>query len=392
MTPAGPAGPARRIVIVGNGPTGLADDGSHHVDLTCGHFLRDLAAAGFDVSFLQPVEPLSLKLNYYGYILSTADAKSIGLDRRTPKSALRTGLAALRALVRAEFVYLFYPGRLPSLIGRLCRALRKPYGIYLRGERYAVDGTEGRLLGRARFILVASRGLVEPASRVNPNVALFRPMVELSAADSVRTDFRARAAGPLKFLFVGRIEADKGVPELVEAADLLRRRGLEFDLRLAGLGELHPELSKRYPPGNADGISILGAVEDRQELMRLYEQADLFVFPTHHEGFPRVLYEAMLKSAVVVTTMVGGIPGLLRDNENCLAVPVGEPAAIAETIERLASDPELRQRLADSARKTAIEVLEESPSHAEALRHRLEQESGSIGLGDRSPQSGAFHA
>ena len=371
MSVTGSAASARSVLVVGNGPTGLGDDGSHHVDLTCGHFLRDLAAAGFRVSFIQPVEPVRLALNYYGFILSTTEVESVGVDRRTPFAAVRTGMAAIRALLRADFVYLFFPGRLPSLVGALCRALRKPYGVYLRGERYAPAGADKALLERARFILVASRGLVAPARRVNPEVALFRPMVELSGADAVRRDFDARRSGPLRLLFVGRIEADKGVPELVDAVELLRRRGVESELKLVGLGDLHDEFANRFPAGNAQGVRVLGGLDDRQAVMRLYEEADLFVFPTHHEGFPRVLYEAMLKSAVVVTTMVGGIPALLRHDENCLAVPVGDSVAIADAIERLAGDPALMRRLAASALSAALEVLEGNPTHSEVLRQKL---------------------
>jgi glycosyltransferase involved in cell wall biosynthesis len=99
----------------------------------------------------------------------------------------------------------------------------------------------------------------------------------------------------------------------------------------------------------------------------------LFVLPTHEEGFPRVLYEAMIKSAVIVTTMVGGIPGLMEDGVNCLAIPVGDAPAIADAIERLADDAPLRRRLAEQGLSTVREVLQSRPPHLQALLARMDR-------------------
>ena len=376
-----PATSTRRLLVVGNGPTGEDEDGRYHVDLTCGHFLLNLAAAGHQVGFMQAVEPVHRALNYYGCVLGD-EVSAVGLDRRTVVAAIRTSFAALRALARAEFVHLFFPGRLPVLVAALCRAIGKPYGLYVRGDRFTLTGAEGRTLRHAAFILAASKYLATRVRPLNPGVALIRPMCELSSADVVRRDLSARPPGPLRILFVGRVEADKGIPELIEAAEILHQRGIGFELRLAGLGDLHAELAMRFA-GN-DRILVLGAVEDRPALMRMYEEADIFVLPSHHEGFPRVLYEAMLKSAPVVTTMVGGIPGLLKDEENCLAIPVGNARAIADAVERLAGDTALMQRLADAGVASALTAIEGVPSHAEVLQQRIAEAL----RGRHAPQDG----
>jgi glycosyltransferase involved in cell wall biosynthesis len=199
-------------------------------------------------------------------------------------------------------------------------------------------------------------------------------MCQCSGADAMRRDPRQREDRPLRLLFVGRIEAEKGVPELLEAAELLSRRGVTFELKLVGLGALSEELSARFP-GDVPGlIRVLGAVEDRAKLMQMFGEADVFVLPTHHEGFPRVLYEAMIKSTAVITTMVGGIPGLMRDGENCLAVRVKDAEGIADAVNRLANDPGLLHALGAAGLATAIDVLENNVPHAEALQRELAED------------------
>ena len=106
--------------------------------------------------------------------------------------------------------------------------------------------------------------------------------------------------------------------------------------------------------------------------MRAYEQSDFFVFPTQHEGFPRVLYEAMIKSTLVFTTMVGGIPGLMQPDKNCIAIPGGSASAIADAIVQTSSKPAHMQRIVDAALDTVIDVLTKHPTHLLALRKELD--------------------
>jgi len=359
-----------RIVVVGNGPTAVDGDGVYHVERYAGRFLVDLAELGHRVAFLQPLERLLPDSNYYGCILPPDKVRMIGLDRRSRISLVRTMIAMLWALIRADFVYIFFPGTLPSLVVRLCRMLGKRYGLYLRGEGFSEAEDHATIHG-ARFILSVSEGLLARVRHLNRKVGLIRPMVDLSREDAVRRDFSERRGRPLRLLFVGRLEAEKGTPELIEAAGLLQQRGMDFELTLVGGGPLHAELSRRFSPEPPQPIKVMGAVGDSGVLMRAYEEADLFILPTYHEGFPRVLYEAMIKSAVVITTMVGGIPSLMKGGQNCLAIPVGDAIAIADAVERLAGDAALMERLAGAGLATVLSVLQDNPPHVLALQRGL---------------------
>ena len=85
-------------------------------------------------------------------------------------------------------------------------------------------------------------------------------------------------------------------------------------------------------------------------MLRLLAGADAFVLASHHEGLPVALMEATSVGLPIVASRVGGIPQVLQDESEAILVPPGEPAALAQAMKRLASDPELRDRLGRQAK------------------------------------------
>ena len=361
----------KRLLVVGNGPTGIDENGVHHLEQPSAQLLFDLADLGYRVTFLQPLLPVDKTLSYYGGTLPPDRVHTIGLDARSVMRTATTSWKMLWALLRADFVYIFFPGRLPNLIARLCRSLRRPYGVFIRGDKFDEQGPDARTFARAEFILSVSQSLADRVKAINPNAGAIRALCHVTASDLYEKPFADRRSRTLRLLFVGRLEVSKGIPELLDAFARLRRSGLSAELTIVGGGDLHAELSHRFAEAPDPAIRLLGPVVDKARLLQLYEEHDILVLPTHSEGFPRVLYEAMAKSTVIVTTMVGGIPALMKDGVNCLEIPVGDAAAIAAAIERLAGDPALMARLAQAGRATVRSVFENNPPHHLALAHAL---------------------
>ena len=77
---------------------------------------------------------------------------------------------------------------------------------------------------------------------------------------------------------------------------------------------------------------------------------DAFVLSSVREGSPNVLLEAMACGLPVIATRVGGVPDLVEDEHSALLIPPADPSALAETLERLANDPALREQLGKAAR------------------------------------------
>ncbi len=165
-----------------------------------------------------------------------------------------------------------------------------------------------------------------------------------------------RGRAPL-ILAVGRLVEKKGFDDLIEACALLRNRSVQFRCRIIGLGEQERELRakvKRLKLG--DRVELPGP-RPQSALIEAVGSAAVFAAPCvvggdgNRDGLPTVLLEAMALGTPCVSTDVTGIPEVLRDGETGLMVPQRDPAALADAIERLLSDPELRVGLAGRARR-----------------------------------------
>jgi glycosyltransferase involved in cell wall biosynthesis len=149
---------------------------------------------------------------------------------------------------------------------------------------------------------------------------------------------------PLRLLFVGGINLRKGVQYFYAA--LQKMGGNRVDARMVG-GEsvLEPYL------GLLRSQAQLTGQVPRQEVVRHYEWADVFVFPSICEGSATVTYEAMAAGLPVITTPNAG--SVVREGVDGFIVPIRDAEAIAARIERLLGDGALLQRMSENARARA---------------------------------------
>jgi glycosyltransferase involved in cell wall biosynthesis len=221
-------------------------------------------------------------------------------------------------------------------------AARKPIVLTLHGSGTAgcfedlqvlakAPRLAGALLRRARVVIGVSEQLTEAARRAGARDARWIPNgVEIPADVGEEVD-------PPEVLFVGRLSPEKGVKELVEVT-----RGL--NVVVAGDGALRSLVP--------DALGFI----PHDEVQGLLARAAVVVLPSHREGLPMVLLEAMAHGRAVVATPAGGIPSLVEDSVTGLLVPPGDPKALREAIERLLADTELRQRLGKAARAKVGEL------------------------------------
>ena len=158
-------------------------------------------------------------------------------------------------------------------------------------------------------------------------------------------------------LFVGRIEEGKGLLDLIEAAKLVEQSHIHEQVRyvIVGDGPLLPTLKERLAGTPlAERFSFTGQIDsrNRDKLLHIYQQAKVFVLPSHHEGMPTVLLEAMACGLPVVACAVGGCREVIHDDENGMLVRARQPEEIARAILLLMEDKERRQTLAIAARAT----------------------------------------
>jgi glycogen(starch) synthase len=136
---------------------------------------------------------------------------------------------------------------------------------------------------------------------------------------------------PPHVLYAGRLSAEKGVLELVEAAEGL-------PLVVVGDGPLRARV-----PGARGFVP-------HDELLGLYERAAVVAVPSHREGFGVVCAEAMAHGRPVVASAVGGLLDLVADGETGILVRPGDVAALRRALDRLLGDRELRRRMGEAGR------------------------------------------
>ena len=142
---------------------------------------------------------------------------------------------------------------------------------------------------------------------------------------------------------VAKLRYEKGLDVLLEAMELVARRGQAVRLVVAGDGPQRRS-AERFLAAR-DGGRLTRMLGFRRDVAAVLSAADALVVPSRWEGFGLAAAEAMAAGLPVIATRVGGLPELVADERTGLLVPPEDPAALAQAIRRLAGDVELRRRL-----------------------------------------------
>jgi len=162
------------------------------------------------------------------------------------------------------------------------------------------------------------------------------------------SDARAKLALPIEerlVLFVGRLDPVKGLEVLLDACATLRTAGRRFKCLIVGDGPLRPWLAARIEELRlSQTVQPVGG-RPLHELGDWYRASDLVVVPSHSEGVPNVLLEAMACGAPAVATAVGGIPEIAQFG-SCSLVRPRDPAALARAIAARLDAPPAAEQIA----------------------------------------------
>jgi glycosyltransferase involved in cell wall biosynthesis len=164
--------------------------------------------------------------------------------------------------------------------------------------------------------------------------------------------------------FAGRLGPQKSLDVALEALVLVPG----VTLAVAGDGPDRGALERRVRELGLDGrVSFLGNLP-REGVLRLFRAADASVLSSSWENFPHTVVEALAVGTPVISTAVGGVPEVVRDEENGLLVPAGDAPALAAAVERFFRDDALRERLAGAAAESVAGHTED------AVFTRIEEE------------------
>jgi phosphatidyl-myo-inositol alpha-mannosyltransferase len=161
--------------------------------------------------------------------------------------------------------------------------------------------------------------------------------------------------GTLNIFFVGRFESRKGLLYLLKAYRVLRKRGYNCRLLVAGSGPQEREVRRYIATRRLQGVELLGRVSD-DDKARYFATADVYVSPaTGQESFGIVLLEAMAAGAPIVCSDIHGYKGVVRRGEQALLVPPRDVKALTEALAKILDDAELRRRMSGSGRQRAVQ-------------------------------------
>jgi glycosyltransferase-like protein len=264
--------------------------------------------------------------------------------------------------------------RSPSLVACQERSIRDPDAVVCVSRAWFAPV-------RAQFGV--SAGLVTNGV----DAARFPPSADAAARgrDRAALDLGDR----LSVLAIGGIEPRKGPLTLLEAFALLRRElpGRRPLLVIGGgatLFDYRDEIDRFWALAAELGVEgdvrALGPLAD-DEVARAYRAADVLAFPSTREGFGLVPLEARAAGLPVVASDIDVLREFLTDDGNALLVPVGDAAALAGALRRVACDPGLAARLvAAGARTVAAHTWDRSAEAHEAVYARLLEQAATIAV------------
>lgn len=271
-------------------------------------------------------------------------------------------------------------------MSRLCRLFSTPYIVHLHGGRYPTFFAKSGPITRRLVIALFSSAertivlgkiwreyVVEELAVDELRVAIIAngtPLLPSTAILDVDTQKRVR------LVFSGRISDQKGVPELLQAADRVYERFQGFELVLMGDSRDEDLLDQV----RARPYCILTGWLTHESLIRELALSDIFVLPSHDEGLPMAMIEAMSLAIPVVVTTVGAIPDVIEHGSEGFLVPPGDVEALTAAVDSLVRDGSLREEMGKKAYERWRAELD-SVHMARQIRHEWRAALSAKGFG-----------
>ena len=163
---------------------------------------------------------------------------------------------------------------------------------------------------------------------------------------------------PFTLIFVGTMAQLYKAPDvLINAVAVCVRDGLDIQLILIGNGQYREKLEAQAQAlGIGKRVIFLGQLQAGEVVKSQLDKADVFILPSHQEGLPRAMIEAMARALPCIGSTVGGIPELLQHED---LVPPGDAAALASKIREVVTDPERMARMSARNLNKAKEYTDE---------------------------------
>ena len=311
----------------------------HDEDSDLGDFTGRLEAVGVRV---EKVPKISGKLDLVNFAAHIRHFKRLSPDvvhfnQSNPYSQQYTVLAARAAGVKNLIAtyHLTPRARTATLRGRILEKLVTGLFKYIVVQS---EGNRGEMT--ANFSVADEKIKILANGIVDPGVCTAHEIEELRRELNIDK-------GKHVISCAGRLTAQKGIEDLIDAAAVLNRNDLV--IVISGDGPLAPLLRAKVREYALD--NVFRFVGFRDDIWKILRMSDLVVIPSYYEGLPLVLLEAMAAGKPAVASRVYGLADTVMDGETGILVEPGSPEQIADAVVRLIDEPEVRVAMGSKARK-----------------------------------------
>ncbi|HBB31972.1 MAG TPA: glycosyltransferase [Cyanobacteria bacterium UBA8803] len=263
-----------------------------------------------------------------------------------------------------------------KVIPSLHCVLWRKYASQRLGEEWGLKLSRNFFATECHAILAVSPDIAEQVSQLTAGqhrpIRIFLPSFRRAYFTSIAPSDAKRS--PFRVLFAGRIEADKGVFDLLEIAKLFAiegRQDILFDV--CGKGSALESLRISAKEANIDNLFICHGYCSRLQMQKMFSHSHVFIVPTRtefEEGFNRVVAEAILSGRPVVTSAV--CPALVYVQDAVVEVPPNDVAAYGNALLKLYGDPEFYEQKRQACLKVQEQFYDISQSWGVGIKSILQ--------------------
>lgn len=334
---------SRPVVMVGPSPELLGGMAS-----VCGQ----MAALGYDDRYTLEVFPLTFSTGA-GESTFGRVGRHVGHLQRLAQTLRRTNASIVHIHTCSGFSFDRSVADMAVARTLGCRVVLHIHGAAF--DRFFNDAGPLRRrwiagsLARADAVVALSEAWRRKLETISPaaRLTVIENAVEVQPVETVRGH-----AGPCRFVLLARMDAWKGIDDLLDAGATLRAKDCAFELVLAGpdgtAGDACVLAEKIGRRGLESAVRYAGPVRG-QDKIDLLRWADAYVQPSHHEGMPISLLEALAYGLPIVATNVGAVPEVVRDGVHGRLVPPHRSDLLAAAMGEMARRGELRCSLSAAA-------------------------------------------
>ncbi|MGM0634768.1 MAG: glycosyltransferase [Bacteroidota bacterium] len=319
-----------------------------------GLFIKDLNQCNNQLTYFQFASTNNESISAFDLEANNVKVYPLDIKKNKVLNYLIAYLKIIPLILKNDFIYFYYPSSF-KYAPVLSWLFRKKFGLYVRGMNGINDEIASWNYKKAYTIFTVSDFFTTMINEKTKSkkAHTIKPMIPFSEKD-VLVNRPYKLKDKASILYLGRITHDKGIAELLKAVQVLKHKGYKFELNLVGSGEFLQKaktLIQEYQI--EDIVFVRGAVFEPEQVKSYYVNADLYILPTYHEGFPRTLYEAMIFGTPIITTFVGGIPALMKDGENCKEI---KPKSVDSVVQALGFAMNNQEKMVQLAKNGATLV------------------------------------